>query len=165
MQSLSKYNKGFKYLLCAIDLFSKYAWVIPIKNKKGTSIVNAFKKIISERQRKPNKIWVDQGSEFYNQSFKDFLKINNIEMYSTYNEGKSVVAERFIRTLKNKIFKHMTIISKNVYIDVLNDIVNKCNNTIHRTIKMRPLMLQIILLLNTIKIQIKKILNLKLVIV
>ena len=81
MQSLSKYNKGIKYLLCAIDLFSKYAWVIPIKNKKGTSIVNAFKKIIPNR--KPNKIWVDQGSEFYNKSFKDFLKINNIEMYST----------------------------------------------------------------------------------
>ena len=111
MQSLSKYNKGINYLLFAIDLFSKYAWVIPIKDKKGTSIVNAFKKIISEG-RKPNKIWVDQGSEFYNNSFKDFLKINNIEMYSTYNEGKSVVAERFIRTLKNKIFKHMTAISK-----------------------------------------------------
>ena len=116
MQSLSKYNKGIKYLLCAIDLFSKYAWVVPIKDKKGTSIVNAFQKIISEG-RKPNKIWVDQGSEFYNNSFKDFLKINSIEMYSTYNEGKSVVAERFIRTLKNKIFKHMTAVSKNVYFD------------------------------------------------
>ena len=75
--------------------------VIPIKDKKGTNIVNAFKKIISG-QRKPNKIWVDQGSEFYNKSFKDFLKINNIEMYATYNEGKSVAAERFIRTLNNK---------------------------------------------------------------
>ena len=124
MQSLTKYNKGIKYLLCAIDLFSKYAWVIPIKDKKGTSIVNAFKKIIS-KGRKPNKIWVDQGSEFYNNSFKDFLKINNIEMYSTYNEGKSVVAERFIRTLQNKTFKHMTAISKNVYFDVLDDIVDK----------------------------------------
>ena len=125
MQSLSKYNKGIKYLLCAIDLFSKYAWVVPIKDKKGTSIVNAFQKIISEG-RKPNKIWVDQGSEFYNNSFKDFLKINNIEMYSTYNEGKSVIAERFIRTLKNKIFKHMTTVSKNVYFDVLDDLfVNK----------------------------------------
>ena len=113
MQSLSKYNKRNKYLLCAIDLFRKYVWVIPIKDKKGTSIVNAFKKIIS-KERKPNKIWVDQGSEFYNKSFKDFLKINNTEMYSTYNEGKSVVAERFIRTLKNKIFKHMTAVSKNV---------------------------------------------------
>ena len=97
MQSLSKYNKGIKYLLCVIDLFSKYACVIPIKDKKGTSIVNAFKKILSDSDRKPNKIWVDQGSEFYNKPFKDSFKINNIEMYSTYNEGKSVVAERFIR--------------------------------------------------------------------
>ena len=93
MQSLSKFNKGLKYLLCAIDLYSKYAWVIPIKDKKGTNIVNAFKKIISEK-RKTNKIWVDQGSELYNQSFKDFLKINDIEIYSTFNEGKSVLAER-----------------------------------------------------------------------
>ena len=79
MQSLSKFNKGFKYLLCTIDLFSKNAWVIPIKDKKGTSIVNAIQKIISERQRKPYNLWVDQGSEFYNQSFKYYLKINNIK--------------------------------------------------------------------------------------
>ena len=129
MQSLSKYNKGIKYLLCAIDLFSKYAWVVPIKDKKGTSIVNAFQKIISEG-RKPNKIWFDQGSEFYNNLFKRFLKINNIEMYSTHNEVKSVVTERFIRTLKNKIFKHMTAVSKNDYFDVLENIVNKYNNTV-----------------------------------
>ena len=77
-------------------MFRKYAWVVPLKDKKGTSIVNAFQKIISIG-RKPNKIWVDQG---HNQSFKDFLKINNIEMYSTFNEGKSVVAERIIKTLK-----------------------------------------------------------------
>ena len=89
MQSLSKYNKGIKYLLCAIDLFSKYAWVISLKDKKGVSIVNAFQKILDSSNRseakskgcKPNKIWVDQGSEFYNNSFKYFLKINNIEMY------------------------------------------------------------------------------------
>ena len=87
MQSLSKYNKGIKYLLCAIDLFSKYAWVVPIKDKKRVSIANAFKKIISggreaesKGRRKPNKIWVDQSSEFYNNSFKDFLKPNIIEM-------------------------------------------------------------------------------------
>ena len=101
MQSLSKYNKRIKYLLCAIDLFSKYAWVVPIKDKKGTSTVNEFQKIIS-KERKLNKIWVDQGSEFYNQSFKSFLKINNIEMYSTFNEGKTVVGERFIKTLNFK---------------------------------------------------------------
>ena len=127
-------------------MVSKHAWVVPIKDKKGVSIVNAFKKIISEgseaeskRQRNPNKIWVDQGSELYNNFFKDFLKTNNIQMYSTYNEGKSVVAERFIRTLISKIFKHVTAISKNVYFDVLNDIVDKYNNTVYRTIEMKPI--------------------------
>ena len=118
MQSLSKYNKENKYLPCAIDLFSKYVWVIPIKDKKGTSIVDAFQKIISE-ERKPNKIWVDQGSEFNNNSVKDFLKINDVEIYSTYKEGKSLVAERFLRTLKSKIFENMAGISKNLYFDVL----------------------------------------------
>ena len=82
MQSLSKYNKGIKYLLCAIDIFSKYAWVVPLKDKRWISIINAFQKIIS-KGRKPNKIWVDQGGEFYNNLFKRFLKINSIEMYST----------------------------------------------------------------------------------
>ena len=137
MQSLSKYNKGIKYLMCTIDLFSKYAWFVSVKHKRGITIVNAFQKIMSKC--KPIKIWVDQGSEFYNKLFKRFLKINNIEMYSTYNEGKSVVAERFIRTLKNKIFKHMTAISKNVYFDVLDDIVDKYNNTVHKSIKMKPI--------------------------
>ena len=97
MQSLSKHNKGNKCFLCAIDLFSKYAWVVPIKDVKGVSIINAFQKIIS-KGRKPNKIRVEQGSEFCNNSFEDFLKIDNIEMYSTYNEEKSVITERFIRT-------------------------------------------------------------------
>ena len=87
----------------AIDLFSKYVCIVPLKDKRGI-IVNAFQKI-SSKGCKPNKIWVDQGGEFYNNLFNRFLKINNIEMYSTYNEGKFVVAERFIRTLKNKIFK------------------------------------------------------------
>ena len=89
--------------------------------------------------RKANKIWVDLGGEFYNNLFKRFSKINNIEMYSTYNERKSVVAERFIRTLKNKIFKHMKALSKDVYFDVLDDIVNKYNKAVHRTIKMKPI--------------------------
>ena len=71
MQSLSRKNKGIKYLLCAIDLYSKYAFVIPLKDKKGISIVNAFNKIIKQsNRRKPNKTWVDQGSEFYNNVFK-----------------------------------------------------------------------------------------------
>ena len=138
MQSLSKYNNGIKYLLCAIDLFSKYAWIVPLKDKKGISIVNAFQQIILEG-RKPNKIWVNQSGEFYNNLFKRFLKINNTEVYSMYVEGKSVVAERFIRTLKSKILKHMTTVSKNVYFDVLDGIVSKYNNTVHRSIKMKPI--------------------------
>ena len=120
--------------MCTIDLFSKYACFLPLKYKKRISIVNTSQKIISEG-RKLNQIWVDQGSEFYNNLFKQFLKINNTKMYSTYIEGKSVVAERFIRTLKSKIFKQ--IISKNVYFDVLDNIVNKYNNTVHRSIKMK----------------------------
>ena len=160
VEKILKFNK--QNLLCAIDLFSKYVWVVPIKDKKRTSIINAFKKIIS-KGRKPNKIRVDQGSKFYN-TFKDFLKINNIDMYSTYNEGKSVVAERFNRTLKNKIFKHMTVISKDVYFDVLDDIVNKCNNTVHRTIKTKAIdVMGDVLMLNIMNILIEKILNLKLV--
>ena len=114
MQSLSRKNKGIKYLLCAIDLYSKYAFVIPLKDKKVISIVNACNKIIKQSRRKPNKIWVD------------------------HNEGKSVVPERFIRTLKNKLYKHMTASGKNVYY-VLDDIVNKYNNTKHNTIKMKPI--------------------------
>ena len=138
MQSLSKKNKSIKYLLCAIDLYSKYAFVVPLKDKKGMNVTNGFNKIIKQSGRKPKKIWVDQGSEFYNHVFKRCLSGNNITMYSTYNEGKSVVAERFIRTLKNKLYKHMTTTGKNVYYDVLDDIVNEYNNTKHNTIKMKP---------------------------
>ena len=119
-------------------MFSKYALVVPLKDKKGISITDAFKKIIKQSGRKPNKIWVDQGGEFYNRDFKKRLSDNDIIMYSTYNEGKSVVAQRFIRTFKNKLYKHMTATGKNVYYDVLDDIVNEYNNTKHNTIKMKP---------------------------
>ena len=147
MQLISKFNKGFKFLLCVIDIFIKYAWAVPLKDKKGISIVNAFQKILKESDKskakskgcKPNKIWVDKGSESYNNSFKKWLKDNDIEMYSIHNEGKSVVAERFIRTLKNKIYKYMTAISKNVYINKLDDIIDEYNNTYHETIKMKPI--------------------------
>ena len=138
MQLISKFIKGFRFLLYAIDIFSKHAWVVPLKDEKGISIVNAFQKILKESDRKPNKIRVDKESEFYNNYFRKWLKDNDTEMYSMHNEGKSVVAERFIRTLKNKIYKYMTAISKNVYIDKLDDIVNEYNNTYHRTIKMKP---------------------------
>ena len=114
MQLLSKFNKGFRFLLSVIDIFSKYACVISLKGKKGISIVNAFQIILKKSNRKPNKIWVDKRSEFYNSSFKKCLKYNDIEMYSLNNEGKCAIAERFIRTLKNKIYKYLTSISKNV---------------------------------------------------
>ena len=118
-----------------IDIVNKYAWVVPLKDKKGVSIVDAFWKILDKSRHKPNKIWVDKGSEFYNNYFKNWLKDNDIETYSIHNEGKSVVAERLIRTLKVKIYKYMTSVSKNVYIKKLDDIVNEYNNTYHRTIK------------------------------
>ena len=93
MQLISKFNKGFRFLLCVIDIFSKYAWVFLLKDKKGISIVSALQKILDKLGRKPNKLCVDKGSEFYNNSFKKWLKDNDIEMYSIHNEGKSVVAE------------------------------------------------------------------------
>ena len=117
------------------------------------SIAIAFQKILDDSKRKPDKIWVYKGSGFYNNSFKKWIKENDIEMYSTNNEGKSVIAERFIRTLKNKIYKYMTSVSKNVYIDKLDDIVKKY-----------LLMLKIIHILVLKKKSVIKILNLKLVI-
>ena len=124
--------------MCVIDIFCKYAWVVPLKDKKGITITNAFQKILKESNRKPNKIWVDKGTEYYNSTFKKLLKDNDTEMYSIHNEGKSVVAKRFIRTLHGSNIKYMAAISKNVYIDKLDDIVNEYNNTNHRTIKMKP---------------------------
>ena len=139
MQLISKFNKGFRFLLFVIDICSKYAWVIPLKDKKVITITtNAFQNILDESNHKPNKIWVDKGSQFYNRITKSWLEKNDIEMYSTTNEEKSVIAERFIRTLKNKIYKYMTSIQKNVYIDILDNTVNKYNNTYHGTIKMKP---------------------------
>ena len=166
IQLLSKYNKGIRFLLCVIDIFSKYAWVVPLKDKIGISIVNAFQIILkqSNSKRKPNKIWVDKGSKFYNASFKKWLRDNDIVMYSTHNEGKSVVAERFIRTIKSKIYKYMTSISKNVYIDKLDDIVDEYNNTYHATIKMKPIDVKDNTYINTSKEINNKDPNLKLVI-
>ena len=103
MQLTSKFNKGFRFLLCVIDIYSKYAWVILQKDKKGPAITNAFK---------PNKIWSDKGSEFYNRSMKLWLEQNDIEMNLRHNEGKSIVAERFIKTLKEKLSQQTFILMK-----------------------------------------------------
>ena len=107
-----------------------------MKDRKGITITNAFQKHLNESSRKSNQIWLDKGSEFCNKSIKSWLNENDIEIYSTHNEGKSITAERFIRTLKNKSYKYMNSISKNVYIDKLDDIVNKYYNK-YNTIKMK----------------------------
>ena len=125
----------------------------------------AFQIILKQSNKKPNKIWVDKGSELYNVSFKKWLQDNNIVMDSTNNEGKSVVAERFIRTLKSRIYKYMTSISKNVYIDKLDDIVDEYNNTYHTTIIMKPIDVKDNTYINTNKEINVKILNLMLLIV
>ena len=109
MQLINKFNRGFRFSLCVFDIFGKYTWVVPLKDKKGITITNAFQKVLKEINRKPKKIWVDEGNEFYNSSVKKWLKENNIEMYSIYSEGKSVFAERFIRFLKIKIYKYMNL--------------------------------------------------------
>ena len=116
--------------------------ILPLKDKKGVSTANRFQIILNDsNNREPRKIWVDKGSEFYNSSFKKWMQDNDIAMYSTHNAGKSVVAERFMRTLKNNIYKYMynILISKIVYIDKLDGIVNEYNNTYHRTIKIKPI--------------------------
>ena len=139
MQLISKFRKWLWFLLRVSSIYSKYAWFIPLTDKKGIIIINALQQTLDESKRKPNKIWVEKGNEFYNRSMKSFLQSNDLEMYSTHNEEKFVIAERFIRTLENKIYKYLTSISKNVYIDKLDDIVNKYNNTDHSKIKMKPI--------------------------
>ena len=140
IQMIRKCNKGFRFLLCVTDIYSKYAWVISLKDKilllKGT-ITNAFQKVLNEPNCKPNKIWVDKGREFYNRSMKSFFQNSDTKTYSTHNEEKSMIAKRFTRTLKNRISKYMTSKSKNMYIDKLDDIANKYNNTCHSTVKMK----------------------------
>ena len=132
LQGWSKFNKGYRYLLTVIDVFSKYGWVVPLKDKKGETVASAFKSIMKSG-RKPNRVWVDKGKEFYNKHVKDILDI-----YSTNNFEKSSVAERFNRSLKERMFKYFTANSTNVYIDVLDGIVETYNNAYHRSIRMTP---------------------------
>ena len=131
MQAFSKFNRGVEYLLAVIDVFSKYGWLIPLKDKTGKSVASALKTIFEER--KPEKMWVDKGKEFYNKDVKDL-----IELYSTENEEKSSVVERWMRTMKEKMWKYFSAKSTNVYMNVLSDLVKEYNNTRHSSIKMTP---------------------------
>ena len=137
MHALSKYNEGNKYLLFVIDIFNKYGWIIPLKNKKGETMVKAFKTIFEEG-RIPEKLWTDKGTEFYNKDMNNLRKLYDIELYSTENEEKSSIVERWIRTIKEKMFKYLTDNNTYKYIDVLPDLVEYYNNTVHSSTKLTP---------------------------
>ena len=138
MQKFSKLNRGYRYLLTCIDIFSKYSWVIPLKDKKGITIKNALEKIF--KQRKPKFLWTDRGTEFYNKQVQDLLNENNIKLYSTNNsEIKSAVIERFNRTFKNMMYKKFTENNNTIFYNILDELVNNYNNKYHSTIKMTPI--------------------------
>ena len=134
MQAFSKSNRGVRYILTVIDVFSKYGWMLPLKDKTGKSVADAFKEIFKKSKRKPEKLWTDKGQEFYNKNVKEL----GVELYSTENEEKSSVVERWNRTMKEKMFKYLTANNTNKYIDVLDDFVERYNNTRLSSIKMTP---------------------------
>ena len=137
MQSMSKENDGYRYLLVCIDVFSKFVWVIPRKTKTGPALVDAFNTIL-ESGRKPMKIQTDEGKEFFNKHFKAVMNKEGIELYNTYNETKASVVERLIQTLKTKMWRYFTSKRTRRYIDVLPDLLFSYNNTKHRSIKKKP---------------------------
>ena len=132
MTAFKDYNDGYTFLLLVIDTFSKYGWIIPLKNKKGETVADALKDIFEKR--KPEKLWTDKGTEFKNKNVKKL-----IEIYSTENEEKSSIAERWIRTMKEKMFKYFTDNNTYKYIDVLPDLVEDYNNTVHSSTKLTPI--------------------------
>ena len=138
MQKYSKWNKVLKYLLMVIVVFSKYGWIVPLKDKKTESVSLAFDLIFKRCKRKPEKLWSDKGSEFISKHFKDFLKRHNITLYHTQNEEKSSVVERWNRTIKNKMWKMFSANNNTVYWDKLDKLVDDYNNRKHSSIKMSP---------------------------
>ena len=139
LASQSKHNAGYKYLLTCIDVLSKFAWVIPLKDKTGKSLVSALNKIIKKSMREPYHIQTDKGTEFTNRVFQTFLKDKDILFYTTQNTTKACVVERFNRTLKEKMWKYFTHRNTLKYIPVLNSLVHAYNISYHRSIKMKPI--------------------------
>ena len=136
MQKLSKWNKGYKYLLMVLDIFCKYGWIVPLKTKTGLEVSKALERIF--KVNKPKLLWVDKGKEYYNKNVLDFTATNNIEIYSTENEEKSSVCERWNRTIKTKMYKQFTVQNNTVYIGILPKILSSYNNSKHRSIGMTP---------------------------
>lgn len=139
MQEWSRVNKGYRYMLNVIDVFSKYAWSIPLKDKRGETTAEAFKQIVSSSGRQPKHLWVDQGKEFYNKNLDDWLKKLDINRYSTFGEHKSAVVERFNRSIKEKMWKRFTAENTRNWIDMIDDLIAEYNNTKHSTVKMTPI--------------------------
>ena len=136
--SLSKYNKNYKFLFTVIDNYTKYAWAIPLKDKSGKSTTTAFKSLIEKAKRKPDKIWSDRGKEFYNKTFLDFLKQNEIQIYSTNSDLKAVFVERFNRTLLDLIKEPMYLEGKACWLNHLDAALQTYNNRVHTTTCMTP---------------------------
>ena len=137
MRSLSRFNENYKYLLTCIDVLSKYAWAIPLKSKSGGALIDGFKKILKSG-RKPDVLQTDKGTEFTNREFQSFLKENKISFFTTQNETKASVVERFNRTLKTKMYKYFTATNSHVYVKALPKLMIAYNHAYHRSIKTTP---------------------------
>ena len=133
ISSLARFNNGYKFLLTCIDVFSKLAWVVPLKSKTGESVVNGFQSIL-DLGRSPEMLQTDKGTEFLNRNFQSFLKERNIHFFTTNSELKASVVEHFNRTLKTRMWKYFTAKNTLVYINILQDIVYGYNNSYHRSI-------------------------------
>ena len=138
MQEWKNVNKGYCYILNVIDRFSKFAWSVPLKDKKSETVLDAFKYIVKISGRKPRYIWVDEGKEFYTKDMTDWLKDENITRYSTHGEHKSAIAERFNRTLKERMWHRFTAENTRNWIDMLDDLLLKYNTSYREAIRMRP---------------------------
>lgn len=138
MQPYAKINKNYKYLLTVINVFSKKAYAKPILNKTASHVTHAMNEILNESSSRPNHLQTDNGTEFHNKMFKDLMKKNEINFYSTYSSLKASVIERFNRTLKNKMWKQFSYQGSYKWLNLLDELIETYNNARHRTIKMAP---------------------------
>ena len=138
MQKFSEWNKGVKYLVMVIDLFSKYGWIKPLRDKRSETVSKAFDEMFETSKRKPKILWSDKGSEFISKHFKEFLKKKDIKIYHTENEKKSNVVERWNKTIKNKMWKMFSANNNTVYWDKIDKLVDDYNKTRHSSIKIKP---------------------------